>query len=79
MENDLEQAKNTILSGLETNFQKSDLFSYGEAKEHMEQYSPIFGCGMGHVPFRYLGIPMNHKKLNDKDCKVVEECFQKIE
>ena len=69
MEHDLEQAKNMKiilcafeqLSGLKINFHKSELFCYGEAKEHMKQYSPIFGCGMGHLPFRYLGIPMNHK------------------
>ena len=47
MEHDLEQAKNMKiilcafeqLSGLKINFHKSELFCYGEAKEHMEQYS----------------------------------------
>jgi len=75
MEHDLEQAKNMKiilcafeqLSGLKINFHKSELFCYGEAKEHMEQYSQIFGCGMGNLTFRYLGIPMNHKRLNNKD------------
>ena len=33
-----------------------------EAKDHIEQYSQIFGCEIGLFPFRYLGIPMNHKK-----------------
>ena len=84
MEHDLEQAKNMKiilcafeqLSGLK-NFHKSELFCYGEAKEHMEQYSQIFGRGMGNLPFRYLGIPMNHKRLNNKDWKMVEDRFQK--
>jgi hypothetical protein len=44
----------------------------------MDQYSQIFGCEMGHFPFLYLGIPMNHKKLSNKDWKAVEERFQKI-
>ena len=47
MEHDLEQAKNMKiilcafeqLPGLKINFHKSELFCYGEAKEHMEQYS----------------------------------------
>ena len=43
----------------------------------MEQYSQIFGRGMGNLPFRYLGIPMNHKRLNNKDWKMVEDRFQK--
>jgi hypothetical protein len=85
MEHDLEQAKNMKiilcafeqLSGLKINFHKSELFCYGEAKKHMEQYSQIFGCRMGNLPFRYLGIPMNHKRLNNKDWKMVEDRFQK--
>ena len=64
------------LSGLKINFHKSELFCYGEAKDHIEQYSQIFGCEIGLFPFRYLGIPMNHKKLNNKDWKVVEDRFQ---
>ena len=85
MEHDLEQAKNMKiilcafeqLSGLKINFHKSELFCYGEAKEHMEQYSQIFRCEIGNLPFRYLGIPMNHKRLNNKDWKMVEDRFQK--
>jgi hypothetical protein len=69
LEHDLEQAKNLKiilcafeqLSCLKINFHKSELFCYGEAKDYMDQYSQIFGCEMGHFPFRYLGIPMNHK------------------
>ncbi|WVZ51423.1 LOW QUALITY PROTEIN: hypothetical protein U9M48_002571 [Paspalum notatum var. saurae] len=79
MEHNLEQAKNMKiilrafekLSGLKINFQKSELFCYGEAKDF------IFGYGVGNLPFRYLGIPMNHKKLSNKDLKQVEERFQK--
>ncbi|WVZ69696.1 hypothetical protein U9M48_018443 [Paspalum notatum var. saurae] len=85
LEHNLEQAKNLKiilcafekLSGLKINFHKSDIFCYGEAKSHVEQYSQIFGCSMGCFPFRYLGIPMNHKRLRNKDWKVVEDRFQK--
>jgi len=85
MEHDLEQEKNMKiilcafeqLPGLKINFHKSELFCYGEAKEHMEQYSQIFRCEIGNLPFRYLGIPMNHKRLNNKDWKMVEDRFQK--
>ena len=85
MEHDLEKAKNVKiilcsfeqLSGLKINFHKSELFCYGEAKHHIEQYSQIFGCEIGLFPFRYLGIPMNHKKLNNRYWKVVEDRFLK--
>ena len=43
----------------------------------MEQYSQIFGCEIGNLPFKYLGIPMNHKRLNNKYWKMVEDRFQK--
>jgi hypothetical protein len=85
LEHDLEQAKNLKiilcvieqLSSLKISFHKSELFCYGEAKDYMDQYSQIFGCEMGHFTFRYLGIPMNHKKLSNKDWKAIEEQFQK--
>jgi hypothetical protein len=85
MEHDLEQAKHMKillcafeqLSGLKINFHKSEMFCYGEAKYCSDQYSHIFGCGMGQYPFRYLGVPMNHKKLSNRDWKAVEERFQK--
>jgi hypothetical protein len=35
---------------------------YGEAKNQEEEYTQLFNCEMGQYPFRYLGIPMHHKK-----------------
>jgi hypothetical protein len=32
-----------------------------------EQYSHPFGCGLGSYHFRYLGIPMHHKKISSKE------------
>jgi hypothetical protein len=62
---------------LKINFHKSEIFCYGEAKKCSDQYSHIFGCGMGQYPFRNLGIPMNYRKLSNRDWKAVEERFQK--
>jgi hypothetical protein len=85
MDNDLERAKNMKLllcafeqlSGLKINFHKSELFCYGAAKANQIEYTQIFGCSVGSFPFRYLGIPMHHRKLMNKDWKHVEERFQK--
>jgi hypothetical protein len=85
MEHDLEQASNLKLllcafknlSGLKINFHKSELFCYGEAKQIESQYTNLFRCGLGYYPFRYLGIPMHHKKISNADWKVIEEKFEK--
>jgi len=53
------------------------MFCYGEARELERGYSQIFGCDMGTLPFRYLGIPMHHRKLRNSDWKIMEETFQK--
>jgi hypothetical protein len=65
------------LSGLKINFHKSELFCYGTGKANQFEYAQIFGCDLGTYPFRYLGIPMHHRKLLNKDWKHVEEHFQK--
>lgn len=83
MEHDLEKVKTMKiilcafekLSRFKINFQKSELFYYGEANDFVEDYSQIFCCGMYNTPFRYLGIPINHKKLRNKDWKQVEDRF----
>ena len=75
MDNDLERAKNMKLllcafeqlSGLKINFHKSELFCYGAANANQLEYTQIFGCNVGSFPFRYLGIPMHHQKLMNKD------------
>jgi hypothetical protein len=73
MDNDLERAKNIKLllcafeqlSGLKINFHKSELFCYGAAKAIQSEYAHIFGCDLGSFPFRYLRIPMHHKKTHE--------------
>jgi hypothetical protein len=63
--------------GLKINFHKSELFCYGEAKQRENLYTELFGCDFGHYPFRYLGIPMHHKKITNADWKIIEEKFEK--
>jgi hypothetical protein len=85
MENNFEQAKNMKLllcsfeklSGLKINFHKNELFCYGEAKEMEGQYTDLFSCGLGKYPFRYLGIPVHHKRISNADWKIIEEKFEK--
>lgn len=85
LEGDTEQAKNLKivlctfekLSGLKINFHKSELFCMRETKRMSETFVQIFGCREGSFPFKYLGIPMSHHKLPNKDWGQIEERFQK--
>jgi hypothetical protein len=65
------------LSRLKINFHKSEIFYFGEAKEMQDEYSNIFGCQCGTYPFRYLGIPMHHRKLSNNDWKIIEQQIEK--
>ena len=75
MEHDMEKAMNMKLilcifeqlSGLKINFHKSDIFFFGKAKDMQDQYTEIFGCEVGSLPCRYLGIPIHHRKLLNKE------------
>jgi hypothetical protein len=85
MEHDLNKALNMKLvlcifeqlSGLKINFHKSELFCFGKAKEMESDYKIMFGCDIGSVPFRYLGIPINFRKLRNGDWKPVEDRFER--
>lgn len=85
MQSNLEHAKNmklllcafVKLFGLKINFHKSKLFCYGEPKELEGENSQIFCCEMGFFPFRYLGIPMHHRKLRNADWKELKRGFKR--
>jgi hypothetical protein len=66
------------LSGLKINFHKIELFCYGAAKERELEYSEIFGCNKGYYPFKYLGIPMHHKKLGNEYLNDIIDRLKKI-
>ena len=58
MEHDLAKARNMKLVlclfeqlfGLKINFNKSELFCFGHAKEEQENYKQLFGCELGLLP-----------------------------
>jgi hypothetical protein len=65
------------LSGLKINFHKSEIFCFGKAKEMETQYKHIFGCEAGNLPFRYLGVPIHHRRLLNKEWNPAENRFEK--
>lgn len=85
MEHDLNKARNMKLilclfehlSGLEINFNKSELFCFGKAKNEQHTYNQLFGCASGNLPFTCLGIPIHHRKLSNKEWKCIKDRFEK--
>jgi hypothetical protein len=59
MDHDIEHAKNLKLllcafeqlSGLKISFHESEIFFFGDAREHEYQYSQLFGCKICSYPF----------------------------
>jgi hypothetical protein len=85
MEHDLDKVVNMKLilclfeqlSGLKINFHKSELFFFGKAKECQDEYEHIFGCAVGALPFKYLGIPIHYRNFLFREWKVIEDRFEK--
>ena len=84
MDHDLSKALNMKLilclfeqfSGLKINFNKSEIFCFVKAKDDIEQYKEIFGCEVGALPFKYLGIPIHYRKLLNSEWYPVETRFE---
>ena len=81
MEHNLEKALNMKLilcifeqlPGLKIKFNKSKIFCFGKAKEDENQYKFSFGCAIGSLPYRYLGVPIHFRKLTNGEWKPVED------
>jgi hypothetical protein len=65
------------MSVLKINFHKSELFCYGSTKVYETQHSRLFGCEIGTMPFKYLGIPMTHRRLRNSEWHYVINRFEK--
>jgi hypothetical protein len=70
MEHELEKARNPKLTlstfeqipGLKTNFHKSELFCFDEARDEAN-----FGSGKGQFPVNYLGILIRYWRLRNAE------------
>ena len=40
-------------------------------------YKILFGCDIGSLPLRYLGIPIHYRNLSNVEWKPVEDRFEK--
>jgi hypothetical protein len=85
LEDSLENARNVKyilclfeqVSGLKINFHKSEILCLGEARERSLSYSEIFTCPTAELPMKYLGTPVDEKKLAVSQWSPVQEKFAK--
>jgi hypothetical protein len=52
------------MSGLKIIFHKSEFFCLGDANEFENVYADIFTCPVGHLLMKYLGVPIDNKKIS---------------
>ncbi|XP_057249428.1 uncharacterized protein LOC130590860 [Beta vulgaris subsp. vulgaris] len=50
-------------SGLEVNVHKTKMFTVGLNNEARQRLLNATGSKIGSLPFKYLGVPINHKRL----------------
>ena len=85
MDHDLVKAENIKplllafeqVSGQKINYHKSEVFYFGQARDEEPHYIDLFGCKIGEFPFKYLGVPMHVRNLNNGDWKIIEDKFEK--
>jgi mannosylglycoprotein endo-beta-mannosidase len=53
------------------------IFCLGAAKRGAQHYSEIFTCPIAELPMKYLGIPIDEKKLIVSQWDPMEEKFEK--
>ncbi|KAL2224157.1 UNVERIFIED_CONTAM: putative mitochondrial protein [Sesamum indicum] len=56
-------------SGLRLNVQKSHLFISRSAQDRKDQMLAVLGFQEGHLPMRYLGLPLLSSRLSISDCQ----------
>ncbi|XP_074271538.1 uncharacterized protein LOC141595469 [Silene latifolia] len=63
----------SVDSRLEMNKDKSDIYFNGMSPGDVEFVLRISGFQKGSFPFRYLGIPISHKRMAIGDCTRIEQ------
>jgi hypothetical protein len=51
------------VSGLKINFHNSEFFCLGDARERSQQYSEIFTRPIAKLPMKFIGMPIDERKL----------------
>jgi hypothetical protein len=55
------------MSGLKINFHKSKVYCLGKEKNRQDAFESIFTCQGSDLPMKYLGIPIDKKRIKNSD------------
>jgi hypothetical protein len=87
IEDNYEQARNLKIilchfeqmSRLKINFHRSDIYCLGHAQVNATAFEEIFTCKVGSLPMKYLGVPIDKKRIKLSDWKpTVEKMGNKL-
>jgi hypothetical protein len=80
LQNNLYQARNLKIllclfeqmTGLKINFHKSEIYFLGRAVERKNEFEEIITFCSGVLPMKYLGVPIDEKRIRNIDWKPAE-------
>jgi hypothetical protein len=69
-----------IMSGLRINYHKSELVPMNFREEgEIHTYANIFGCPVGALAIKYLGIPLHFQKLKREELQpLIDKIIKRI-
>ena len=65
----------TAHSGLQPNRSKSSVFVAGDNEVLHTTICDLFRFAKGHMPVKYLGVPLISTRLSSADCKILVDCM----
>lgn len=84
-ENHLRNLKGTLawfekISGMRINFHKSELIPMNLEEADTHRIAHIFGCPIGELPIKYLGIPLHYDRLRREDIQpLIDKILRRVE
>jgi hypothetical protein len=60
------------MSGLKINFLKSEIFTIGGDNEIASFHADMFGCKVGSLPMKYLGVPISSTSFKNSYWDVLD-------
>jgi hypothetical protein len=68
------------MSVMRINYHKSEVIPINiEQVEEVNRWAYIFGCPIGVLPIKYLGIPLHYTKLSREDLQpIVDKIIKRI-
>lgn len=63
--------------GLKVNIHKSEFFLFEDDVGKADEYASIFTCPIGSLPMKYLGLPIDKKRIRNKGWKPPEDRMKK--